>query len=97
TSMITVLQILLYVLDVFRFFVIVNLIMSWLIRFEVLNVRQELVGQIWYGLERLLAPVYDRVRRFMPNLGGIDITPIAVLVAIEIVRIILRNAMISIG
>ncbi|MEL7179890.1 MAG: YggT family protein [Pseudomonadota bacterium] len=95
--MITVLQILLYVLDVFRFFVIVNLIMSWLIRFEVLNVRQELVGQIWYGLERLLAPVYDRVRRFMPNLGGIDITPIAVLVAIEIVRIILRNAMISIG
>ena len=51
--MITVLQILLYVLDVFRFFVIVNLIMSWLIRFEVLNVRQELVGQIWYGLERL--------------------------------------------
>ena len=95
--MITVLQILLYVLDVFRFFVIVNLIMSWLIRFEVLNVRQELVGQIWYGLERLLAPIYDRVRRFMPNLGGIDITPIAVLVAIEIVRIILRNAMISIG
>ena len=95
--MITVLQILLYVLDVFRFFVIVNLIMSWLIRFEVLNVRQELVGQIWYGLERLLAPIYDRVRRFMPNLGVIDITPIAVLVAIEIVRIILRNAMISIG
>ncbi len=95
--MITVLQILLYVLDVFRFFVIVNLIMGWLIRFEVLNVRQELVGQIWYGLERLLAPVYDRVRRFMPNLGGIDITPIAVLVAIEIIRIILRNAMISIG
>ena len=95
--MLTILQILLYVLDVFRFFVIVNLIMSWLIRFEVLNVRQEFVGQVWYGLERLLSPVYSRIRRFMPDLGGIDITPIAVLIAIEILRIVIRNAMIGIA
>lgn len=91
--MLTLIQAILLILSVFRFFVIAHLIMSWLIRFEVLNIRQEFVGQVWYGLERMLEPVYSRVRRFMPNLGGIDITPIAVLIGIEILRLFLYNNM----
>lgn len=89
----TIFQALLLILGVVRFFVIAHFIMNWLIRFEVLNVRQELVGQIWYGLERILEPIYSRVRRFMPNLGGIDLSPIVVLVGIEILRIFLINNM----
>jgi len=91
--MLTILQALLLILGVFRFFVIAHFIMSWLIRFEVLNVRQEFVGQVWYGLQRILEPVYGRIRRYMPDLGGIDITPIVVLVGIEILRIIIINNM----
>jgi YggT family protein len=91
--MLTIFQALLLILGVVRFFVIAHFIMSWLIRFEVLNVRQELVGQIWYGLERILDPIYSRVRRFMPNLSGIDLSPIVVLVGIEILRIFLINNM----
>ena len=87
--MLTLIQIILLILGVIRFFVIAHFIMSWLIRFEVLNVRQEFVGQVWYGLERLLDPIYSRVRRVMPNLGGIDISPIVVLIGIEILRIFL--------
>lgn len=89
--MLTILQSLLLILSVVRFFVIAHFIMSWLIRFEVLNIRQELVGQIWYGLERILDPIYSRVRRFMPDLGGIDLSPIVVLIGIEILRIFLIN------
>ncbi|MEL6838619.1 MAG: YggT family protein [Pseudomonadota bacterium] len=89
--MLTILQALLLILGVVRFFVIAHFIMSWLIRFEVLNIRQELVGQIWYGLERILDPIYSRVRRFMPDLGGIDLSPIVVLIGIEILRIFLIN------
>lgn len=89
--MLTLIQAILLILGVFRFFVIAHLIMSWLIRFDVLNVRQEFVGQVWYGLERILHPIYSRIRRYMPDLGGIDITPIAVLVGIEILRIFLYN------
>ncbi len=81
--------IILLILGVVRFFVIAHFIMSWLIRFEVLNVRQELVGQIWYTLERLLDPLYSRIRRFMPDLGGVDLSPIVVLVGIEIIRILI--------
>jgi YggT family protein len=89
--MLTIIQALLLILSVVRFFVIAHFIMSWLIRFEVLNIRQEFVGQVWNSLERILNPIYSRVRRFMPDLGGIDLSPIIVLVSIEILRIFLIN------
>jgi len=93
--MLTIIQAILLILGVIRFFVIAHFIMSWLIRFEVLNIRQEFVGQVWYGLERVLNPIYSRIRRVMPDLGGIDLTPIVVLVGIEILRIFLINNMMA--
>jgi YggT family protein len=65
--------------------------MSWLINFQVLNLRQPLVASIWDGLNRLLEPVYARVRQFMPNLGGLDLAPLVVLIAVYALRIILIN------
>lgn len=94
-QMLTIIQAILLILGVLRFFVIAHFIMSWLIRFEVLNIRQEFVGQVWYGLERVLDPIYSRIRRIMPDLGGIDLTPIIVLVGIEILRIFLINNMMA--
>lgn len=94
-QMLTIIQAILLILGVLRFFVIAHFIMSWLIRFEVLNIRQEFVGQVWYGLERVLDPIYGRIRRIMPDLGGIDLTPIIVLVGIEILRIFLINNMMA--
>ena len=93
----TLIQILLYLISIAWFVVIAHFIMSWLIRFEVLNVRQEVVGQIWYTLQRLLEPVYGRVRRFMPDLGGIDLSPVVVLIGLEILRIILTRMLIAAG
>ena len=91
--MLTIIQAVLLILGVIRFFVIAHFIMSWLLRFDVLNIRQEFVGQVWYGLERVLEPIYSRVRRMIPDLGGIDLSPIVVLVGIEILRIFLMNNM----
>ena len=93
--MLTIIQAVLLILGVIRFFVIAHFIMSWLLRFDVLNIRQEFVGQVWYGLERVLEPIYSRVRRVMPDLGGIDLSPIVVLVGIEILRIFLMNNMLA--
>lgn len=89
--MLTILQALLLIISVVRFFVIAHFIMSWLIRFEVLNVRQEFVGQVWHTLQRILDPIYSRVRRVIPDMGGIDLSPIVVLVGLEILRIFLIN------
>ena len=84
-------QILLFVLDVAWFVLIVHIIMSWLIGFEVLNLRQPLVAQIWYGLNGLLEPVFRPVRQFMPRTGAIDFTPLVVFVGIYALRVIIVN------
>lgn len=84
-------QILLLILDIAKWIVLAHLIMSWLINFSVLNTRQPLVYQIWTGLNRLLDPVYARVRSVLPAMGGIDLAPLLVLVAIYALRIILYN------
>ena len=65
--------------------------MSWLISFDVLNVRQPLVGQVWYTLQRILEPLYAPIRRFLPNMGGIDLSPIVALLSLEVIRIVLFN------
>ena len=87
----SIFEILLMLIGVARFFIFAHFIMSWLISFDVLNVRQPLVGQIWYTLQRILEPLYAPIRRFMPNLGGIDLSPIVALLALEALRIILIN------
>jgi len=82
-------QILLLLINVARFFVIAHFIMSWLINFQVLNIRQPFVNQVWHALNRLLEPVYGPIRRMLPNLGGIDLTPLVVLISLEILRILI--------
>lgn len=89
--MLSLFQILDLILDVVWFFIIAHIIMSWLINFQVLNLRQPLVAQIWYGINRLLEPIYSRIRQFLPNMGGLDLAPLVVLVAIIALRIILAN------
>jgi YggT family protein len=56
--------------------------MSWLIAFNVLNLYQPIVGQIWSGLNRLLDPIYGRIRHFLPNMGGLDLTPLIALLIV---------------
>ena len=84
-------EILMLLLNVLWFFIIAHVIMSWLINFQVLNMRQQLVAQIWYGLNRLLEPIYAPVRRILPPMGGIDLAPLAVLLGVAALRIILVN------
>ena len=72
--------------------IMIHVIMSWLISFQVLNLRQQFVAQVWYGLNRLLAPVYDPIRRRMPNFGTIDLTPLVLFFGIIFLRdVVLPN------
>ena len=84
-------QILMLLLNIAYFIVIAHVVMSWLINFQVLNLRQPLVAQIWDGLNRILDPVYSRVRRFVPPMGGLDLAPLIVLIGVAVLRIILIN------
>jgi YggT family protein len=85
--------VLLYVLQIAWFLVIAHVIMSWLIGFNVLNRHQPLVGAIWNGLNGVLEPIYRPIRRVLPDMGGLDLSPLVVLVGIFALQTILqRNA-----
>ncbi|MFV1601407.1 MULTISPECIES: YggT family protein [unclassified Phaeobacter] len=89
--MLSLFQILMLILDIVWFFIIAHVIMSWLINFQVLNLNQQFVAQVWYGLNRLLEPLYAPVRRILPNMQGLDLAPLVVLIAVYALRIILTN------
>ncbi len=84
-------QILLMLLGVVQFVILAHVIMSWLISFQVLNIRQPFVAQLWYGLNRLLDPIYRRIRAFLPDLGGLDLAPLIALLAVYALKIVLYN------
>ena len=73
---------LLLILNIAQWIVLVHVIMSWLINFQVLNLRQPLVAQIWGGLNAMLEPLYSRIRRMLPATGGIDFAPLIVIIVV---------------
>ena len=79
------------VLNAMFFIMLIHIIMSWLINFNVLNLHQQFVAQIWYGLNRLLEPIYGPIRRILPPMGGLDLAPLVVLIGVYALRIILAN------
>ena len=84
-----ILQTVSLLLDVAFMVVIVHVILSWLISFNVLNLRQPMVASVWDGLCRLLEPVYQPIRRILPNTGALDLSPLVAILLIIILRDIL--------
>lgn len=74
------------ILDIAFFIMIVHIIMSWLINFQVLNLHQPMVVQIWQGINRLLEPIYQPLRRVLPNTNPLDLAPLVAFVIIISLR-----------
>ena len=89
--MTTLYQAIMLILDVIWFLMIAHIIMSWLINFQVLNLRQPLIAQLWDWLNRILEPLYGPIRRLLPNTGGLDLAPLVVFIGIIILRQALAN------
>jgi YggT family protein len=89
--MMSLFQILLLIVNIAKWIVLAHVIMSWLINFQVLNLRQPLVAQLWSSLNRVLEPVYGWIRRYIPTTGGLDFAPLIALIAIYAMQIILVN------
>ena len=69
-------------LDIYKWCVIVSAVLSWLIAFNVINTSNQIVYSIVDFLYRITEPAIRPIRRFIPNLGGIDISPIILLLGI---------------
>ncbi len=83
--------ILLMILNIAWWIVIIQAVMSWLINFDVINLRQPLVYQVWSGLNRVTEPLYSRIRSILPPMGGLDLSPIVVLIGIVALQVLIAN------
>ena len=84
--MIALIQTLVFALDIYWWLLILSAIFSWLYAFNVINSRNQFVGMIGDFLFRVTEPALRPIRRFLPDLGGIDISPIILLLIIFFLR-----------
>ena len=89
------LQVLSVALTIYVYMVIGSAILSWLVHFGVLNTRNQVVSLIGEFLWRVTEPALRPIRRFMPNLGGIDISPIILILIIYFLQMVLQNVLVS--
>jgi YggT family protein len=85
------LDVILLVLHLYSYVIIIVAIMSWLIAFNVINIYNDLVRSIWNGLNAVTEPLLRPIRSVLPSLGGIDISPIILLLLIFLVEDIIQR------
>ena len=88
--MIAIFYLVLQVLKIYTYVVIANVVISWLIAFNVLNTSNRFVYSILELTYRLTDPFLNRIRRFLPNLGAFDISPIILLLLIWFIEMCMK-------
>ena len=80
----------LQLLKLYSYVVIANVIISWLIAFNVLNTSNRFVYSVLESTYKLTDPIYNKISRFLPNLGAFDITPIILLLLIWFIEMCMK-------
>ena len=88
--MIAIFYLALQILKIYSYVVIANVIVSWLIAFNVLNTQNRFVYSILELSYRLTDPILNKIRRFIPNLGSLDISPIILLLLIWFIEMCMK-------
>jgi YggT family protein len=93
-SLLTVLD---FLLQVAMWVIIVQAILSWLVVFNVINTHNDFVRSFFYALDRMTAPLYRPIRRILPDFGGLDFSPMVVILLIVVLRILLQGVMVDVA
>ena len=80
------LDVIIIALNIFVWLLIVQAVLSWLIAFNVVNTRNQFVAMLWEFLYRITEPALRPIRSIMPNLGGIDISPVILILIIILIE-----------
>jgi len=85
------------VISIYIWLLIASAVMSWLVAFNVLNTRHPIVGQIAEFLYRITEPPLRPIRRILPSFGGIDISPIVLIILLQFLSILLHEVFASVA
>jgi YggT family protein len=78
-------------LNVLFWIIIIQVILSWLLAFNVLNTSSNGVRTFAVALDRITAPLYRPIRRLLPDFGGLDFSPLVILILIEVIEKLLAG------
>ena len=93
--LLTLSQIVGYLVSIIIVLVIVQFVLSLLISFNVVNMHNDFVAAIWRAVNALLDPILKPIRKIMPNTGSIDFSPLVLIVVLNIIQIVLQNAAVA--
>ena len=85
----TLINIVQYVLNILTIVIFVQVVLSWLVAFNVVNFRQPVVRGLANGLDRMTGPLYRPIRKLLPDFGGLDFSPLVLLMAIRVAMMLL--------
>jgi YggT family protein len=88
--MIAIFYLALQILKIYSYVVIANVVISWLIAFNILNTQNRFVYSVLEMTYRLTDPILNKIRRFLPNLGSLDISPVILLLLIWFVEMCMK-------
>ena len=81
-----------YLITLYTYIVIAGVVMSWLMAFGVINAQNPFVHSLWHALNAVTEPLLRPIRNMLPNMGGVDISPIVLLLACFFVQsVVLTN------
>lgn len=87
-----------FIVNAIFWLILIYVILSWLVAFNVINLQNDLVRQIYHGINSLVEPMLAPIRRILPSAGGIDFSPIVLLLGVHFLRIlILRDLLPALG
>ena len=89
--MLPIVWLILYLIFIYKWIIIASVVLSWLVGFNVVNGHNPIVKQIRYALMRLTEPVLAPIRRILPDLGAIDISPLVVFIILQFLEIALPS------
>jgi YggT family protein len=74
------------VVGLYLWVIIINAVLSWLVAFDIINLRNRFVATIYDTCERLTNPALAPIRKVIPNLGGVDLSPVALIIGLQMVQ-----------
>ena len=80
-------------LGVYKFILIASVVLFWLIKYKIVDFRTDVVKSVWTFLAKVTEPVLAPIRRMLPDMGGIDLSPLIVILAIHLLQNMLAHGL----
>jgi YggT family protein len=95
--LLALIQILLILLTVAWWIIVIQMVLSWLVAFNVINTHNDFVRGLMRGLDRILEPIYRPIRKVLPDFGGLDFSPMVVIILLMVLRKLLEGVALDVA